>query len=91
MRKSDKVWLFCAFTLPCFLFLSLWQFSRFERIENEILILNGQQNSWYEANRRLISKIAVYSSPERIGEIAEGQLILTKDEERDVIRIVVRD
>ena len=89
--NRDKIWLVFAFTIPLFLFLTLWQVFRYEKLESEITVLNEKQNEWFELNRKLVSSIAVYGSPERISEIAEGKLSLSKDEQREVIRIIIND
>ncbi len=91
MKREEKLWLLAAVTIPLFLFFSLWQVFRFEKLKAEIAVLNEQQNEWFDANRKLVSSVAVYSSPERISRIAEGRLKLSRDEERDIVRIVIRD
>lgn len=60
-------------------------------MKRDLSVLDDQQNEWFEQNRRLVSSISVYSSPERISRIAENDLKLSKDEQRNIIRIVIKE
>lgn len=90
-KKGGFLWIFIAITLPLFIFLFLYQSSRFETLKKELAQLDEEQKEWFEENRKLVSWIAVYNNPARISSLAKGKLLLSKDEERDVIRIIVQD
>ena len=89
--KNGAIWMFIAITLPLFIFISLYQSSRFENLKKEVAELDEQQHEWFEENRKLVSSIAIYNSPTRISQLAKGKLLLSKDEERDIIKIIVQD
>lgn len=89
MSKQALLTLFCVLSLPAMLFALLWQSGRFGRVEREIRQLQAAQQDYYDQNRRLIAQVAGEGSPEKISEIAEKRLQLIKDEDREVIRIVV--
>lgn len=88
-RKKEKRWLFASFVLPLLLAISLFQAYHFNQLRREVERLNDKQSEWFEQNRRLASSIATYSSPSRISQLAQQELVLSKDEERNVIRIVI--
>lgn len=88
-RKKEKRWLLASFVLPLLLAISLFQAYHFNQLRREVEILNDRQSEWFEQNRRLASSIAIYNAPNRISQLAEKRLVLSKDEDRNVIRIVV--
>ena len=65
-------------TIPLFLGLLVWQSNRYQDLSKQLYYLEKTQEEWIESNKRLIAGIAEYSSPKRIGEIAENQLELKK-------------
>ncbi len=71
------------------MFALLWQSGRYGIVEDEIARLESEQKAYFMQNRRLISQVSMYDSPAKISEVAENRLKLIKDEERDVIRIVL--
>ncbi len=82
---------FCAVTLPVFLLLNVWQVQRHERLRREVTLLQQEQREWVEKNKRVISGIAVLSSPARITELAQKELGLSAGSEGPTLHIVLSD
>lgn len=91
MSKKERIWfLFAAITLPLFMWLYNFQVSRYQNLRLEISKLDQFQRDCYEENQKLVSAIAHYNSPSRISNYAESKLAMSKDEQRSVIRIVIK-
>jgi cell division protein FtsL len=80
---------FVTLTIPLFLGLTVWQAVRYADLEREIKELESIQEEWIESNKQLIVGIAVLSSAERIGYIAEHELGLSKKRPEDVLQIKI--
>ena len=78
-----------AITIPLFLGLAVWQANRYYSLKHELEILEETQADWVEANKRLITGIAVLSSPQRIEHIAINDLHLRKIRPEDVLQIKI--
>jgi len=78
-----------AVTIPLFLGLIVWQSERYYRLKQELDRLEQTQADWVEANKRLITGIAVLSSPQRIEHIAINDLHLRKIRPQDVLQIKI--
>ena len=74
-------------SMPLFLGLAVWQSNRYMNLKLEMDRLEQTQADWVEANKRLITGIAVLSSPQRIEHIAENDLDLRKIRPEDVLQI----
>ena len=86
--KGSYIWLlFCVLTLPVMLILNIWQSCRYEKYQERLQSLEKEQGEWVESNKRIISAIAVYSSPGRIARVAEDTLKLDKVDSDNVILI----
>ena len=64
--------------VPVLLMANVWQSFRYSRVVEDIARLEEEQIAWREANRRLITGLAVYNSPGRINALAEEELGLEK-------------
>ena len=76
-------------TIPLFLGLTVWQSNRYMNLKLEMDRLEQTQADWVEANKRLITGIAVLSSPQRIQHIAENDLGLRRIRPEDVLQIKI--
>lgn len=65
-------------TIPLFLGLLVWQSNRYQNLTRDLARLEQTQAEWVESNKRLVAGIAEYSSPDRIEQIAKGQLELQR-------------
>lgn len=77
--------------LPCFLFLEIWGGYRYNKKEKEIGNLEKEQTEWIEENKSIIADIAVYSSPDRIKQMAEEDLGLVPVDNTEKSKIVVNN
>ena len=75
--KRFAIMLFVVFLLS-FFFLNTWQGYRYERLKDQVALLEREQKDWLERNKRLIAGLAVLSSPARVAELAESELGLRK-------------
>jgi hypothetical protein len=71
------------------IFLNIWQVFRYREYKSQVEDLVTLQEEWLEKNKRMISAITVYSSPGRISQIAENQLVLQRADSDDVILIEI--
>jgi cell division protein FtsL len=74
-------------TIPLFLGLNAWQSARYISLQREIGRLEEAQAEWVESNKRLIAGIAVLSSSERIENIAQKDLELSRIQPEDVLQV----
>jgi cell division protein FtsL len=70
--------LLCLISIPCMIFITIWQSFSYEKLNREILLLEAGQENKIEQNKRAIASIAVLSSPARIAQIAKSKLGLLK-------------
>ena len=73
--------------VPVLLFANVFQAFRYGRLEREIERLEDEQLTLIEENKRAILAISVLTSPNRVGELAEGVLELERPAPQDVIRL----
>lgn len=78
-----------AVTVPLILFANIWQVFRHDRLAERLEALEQEQSAVLEKNRRIISAIEVYDSPERVNRLAEESLGLEPVEPSDVILMTV--
>lgn len=76
-------------TIPLFLGLLVWQSHRYQNLDKELARLEQSQEEWVESNKRLVAGITEYSSPERIEQIAKGQLDLIKIRPENLLQVKV--
>ncbi len=73
---------------PAMLCLNIWQSYRYQQVQEALVRLQEQQIEMLEKNKRALAALAVYSSPSRVGELAEKDLGLDKLEPEDVVHVV---
>jgi len=76
---------------PLLLCLNVWQSFRYQQLQDELLSLQEQQLDLVERNKRALAAVAVYSSPSRVGELAEENGDLRKAEPGDIILLQKED
>ncbi len=75
-------------TIPGVVFLTVRQVYTYEKIDGEVNSLLMEQRELFEQNKRMVTNISILSSPERIDELAETTLGLTKGSgDRIIIKI----
>lgn len=70
---------------PALLCLNVWQSFRYQQLESDLVNLQQQQLDLVEKNKRALAAVAVFSSPSRVGMLAEESDELTKAAASDVI------
>ncbi len=70
---------------PVLLCLNVWQSFRYQQLQDDLASLQVQQLDLVERNKRALAAVAVYSSPSRVGELAEENGDLRKAEPGDII------
>jgi len=78
-----------ALTLPAVLAAAVVQAVRYDGLRAEVRRLNTAQEELVEANKRLVSDIAALSSPERVANLAETELGLSRKKPEEVLQIRV--
>ena len=76
--------------IPLVLFTSVWQTSRYSKLDIEIQNIGKEQYDVIAANKRLISGITVLSTPERIEKLAIGDLKMRKALPGEIMRIELK-
>lgn len=74
-------------SIPFFLFVQVWQSSRYSQTETELIALTRVQTELVSLNKRYISGISVLSSPERIEKVATEELNMRKARSEEITRI----
>ncbi|MDR0910267.1 MAG: cell division protein FtsL [Spirochaetaceae bacterium] len=69
----------------------IWQTFNYDSLVDESKLIENQQSSWVDANKRLIAGIAVLSSAERIEKIAKNELGLVKKQPEEVLQIEIEE
>ena len=70
---------------PALLCLNVWQSFRYQQLQDELVMLQKEQLDLIEKNKRALAAVAVYSSPSRVGALAEESLDLDKADASDII------
>ena len=70
---------------PVLLCLNVWQSFRYQQLQDELVVLQKMQLDLIEKNKRALAAVAVYSSPTRVGALAEESLALDKADAADII------
>lgn len=81
--KRILVLVFAA-TVPLFLGLKVWQVQRTQALLASLETMDREQREWLERNKRLLSAIAVFSSPARVEKLARERLGLESGVEPDL-------
>lgn len=87
MRRSTLVTL--VVLVPVLLFANVFQAYRYTRLEQRLRVLERDQSALIEENKRAILAITVLSGPDRVGDLARGELGLERIEPDQVIRLSV--
>ncbi|GHU38495.1 hypothetical protein FACS1894190_00120 [Spirochaetia bacterium] len=89
---SNKVLLYVmVLSIPFALGAVAWQSARYSTLNKNVQKLVESQEEWIDANKRLITEIAVLSSSARIEKFARGNLGLNKKKPEDVLQIRIED
>lgn len=75
--------------IPFFLFLGVWQSSRYKTVERSVVDYEREQYRLIEENKRKISGIAILLRNERIEKIARDSLNMTKASSDRIVRIEI--
>ena len=89
MIKNVSVFLL-TIAIPFVLFASVWQSSRYARLEAEVQRLEREQYEIIIGNKRLVSGISVLSTPERIEKVAVEDLKMRKARPNEIMRIELK-
>ena len=76
-------------SVPLSVFLSVYRVYSYQSLEREVENLKEEQADLFERNKRMIANIAIVSSPERIEQIAEEELDLSRIQPEQKLRIVI--
>ncbi|GHV26541.1 hypothetical protein AGMMS4952_06830 [Spirochaetia bacterium] len=82
---------FFSLTLPLFLGVSVVQARQYAVLQREVRRLDLVQEEWIESNKRLIAEIGLYSSAERIEQMAVEKLGLMKKQPEDILQIRIEN
>jgi cell division protein FtsL len=74
-------------SVPAFLWMGMSRATRHAELRSSISSMEEEQRELVDENKRLISEISGYESPERIGELADGKLGLKKAGPADILRV----
>ena len=77
--------LFFLLLFPVLLCLNVWQSFRYQLLQDDLVTLQKRQLDLIEKNKRALAAVAVYSSPSRVGALAEDSLELMKAGSEDII------
>lgn len=78
---------FLTLGIPFFLFVSVWQSSRYKAIEKSLVDYEREQYRLIEENKQKISGIAILLRNERIEKIAKDSLKMKKASPDRIVRI----
>lgn len=76
---------FFLLLFPVLLCLNVWQSFRYQLLQDDLVTLQKKQLDLIEKNKRALAAVAVYSSPSRVGALAEESLDLMKAGSEDII------
>jgi len=91
MIKNYGLFYFLIFTIPLFLGAVAWQSFRYAELEKNVRVLEANQKEMIVENRELIARIAVFSAPSRIEQIAVQQLGLKKVLPENVLQVRIEE
>ena len=66
--------IFVALMIPLAVLVTTWSGLHRHLLAQELRALEHEQTEWLEQNKRLLTSIAIYRSPQRIAELAEREL-----------------
>lgn len=90
MDRIKKIcFLLLAATAGALFFCNSWQGYRYERLINEVSLLQSGQGEWLDKNKKTIIGIAVLSSPQRIEKIAESKLSMQKGKPSQTLTVTL--
>ena len=79
--------LLLVLSVPLMLFLYALQAKQYTELTKEVKALELKQEKLIEENKKLVSDIAILSSPDRIEKIAVEELGMHKAEKEDIVRV----
>jgi cell division protein FtsL len=74
-------------SVPAFLWMGMSRATRYAELRSSISSMEKEQRELVDENKRLISEISGYESPERIGKLADEKLGLSKAGPADILRV----
>ena len=66
--------IFVALVIPLAVIVATWSGLHRHLLTQELRVLEHEQAAWLEENKRLLASIAIYRSPQRIGDLGERDL-----------------
>jgi cell division protein FtsL len=91
MRMKNYVFLSVMIVSVCVMLgVVVFQGSRYAALQKELARNTSVQEELIENNKQLVKDIAELSSPERIEQIATGELELEKKDPEDVLQVMLR-
>ncbi len=85
MKKWIALLIICS--IPCFIFLNVWQVFTFDSLRTEVETLEEEQKEWFEENKKMIVGIEYLNSPYRVDKIAREKLELNKITSDRIIQV----
>lgn len=82
-------WWWLLLAVPALVFVNLYQAWRYESFRREVLAREALQKQWLEDNKQLLTGIAVLSSPQRIGDLAQRELGLGLLPSQKIIKVQI--
>ena len=77
--------------IPALLFANVMQAFRYSQLDREISRLEREAQDLLEENKRIILAIALLSSPQRIGDLAQDELGLRRVDPDDITHMRIPD
>lgn len=81
------LFVFIAVLVPLMLFVNAWQAYRYQQEEKAVRYYEECQQELLEKNKKIVARISVLSSPERIEKLAKEELGLRQYKAEDILRI----
>jgi hypothetical protein len=86
-RRKGLLIVAIVLSIPVLLSTQVWQVFRFKNLEGDVAAMGSEQRKWLERNKKALASIAVFSSPERIEQVAREDLGLEEIDYRNVLSI----
>lgn len=88
--KSRFIIIFSAALVPLFLFLNIYQAYEYENLRKEVSRMEVEESEILEANKKLLTGIAILSSPSRILALAQKELDMKMPTSEQVIKFFLK-
>ena len=89
MDMRNVVAVLLTLGIPLFLFLGVWQSTRYSRLEKALQDYDKEQYRLIEENKRKISAISILLRNERIEKIATQTFNMRKANSNEILRVEV--